>query len=905
MTNAQDNIVGGETDVIGQAPGNTILGNGVGVAISTTGAEGNIIQGNVIANSQGFISSGGGRGYGVEIIGSAANNQIGGNEKKDANSIHDNAAAGVFIDTGTGNAILHNQIFSNGALGGGLGIDLNTDLREPNQPPLTSSVGANNLQNYPVLYSATAGGSHEVEALLYSAANTTYTIEIFDGTTSVQDKDDAESFVGSATVTTNASGIALANIALPDNAATVGTFLIATATDPNGNTSEFSFPTPVLADSDGDGVPDVLESDGPNGGDANGDGIPDNQEANVATVQSAGSDPGFITLVATAGTTLENVRSLVNPSPNDAPPHSLFPFGFVDFTLTGLSPGAHVTVQMTLPGAAPLYYWRFGPTPDDPSPHWFDWLYDKQTDTGAEINGNSITLHFVDGARGDEDLTANGVIQDAGGPGFADPFTVTNTSDSGEGSLRQAILNANANPGQDEITFDIQGSGPHTIQPLSALPAITDSVIIDGLKQPPSEAGYDIEATTPLIELDGSQAGPGVDGLTIDSGNATIQGLVINRFSGAGIRIEASGSGEIDGNYIGTDISGAVARGNGSFGIVIDTAASNSGEVNFIGNRQPNDRNIISGNAAGGILIEGSQASLTVVESNYIGTQVDGVSPLGNGGPGILLNDGASSNNIGTGLPDQGNSIAFNAGAGVEILAAQGYLIEANSIFANGGLGIDLGGDGVTPNDPGDSDGLQNYPVLSHVASYGGLTYITGTLSSTPNSSFTLAFYTSATADPTGFGEGQSLLTSQSVNTDASGLATFDFGFLATVAPGSFITSTASLAGRGTSEFSAAIKLPASEVLTFTVNTTDDVNDAVPDPAHFSLREAILAANSHPGQDIIRFDLPGVDRTIAPLSPLPEITDPVIIDGTTQPGFAGLPLIELDARRRAPGLTGW
>src|SRR6266404_2912344 len=86
----------------------------------------------------------------------------------------------------------------------------------------------------------------------------------------------------------------------------------------------------------------------------------------------------------------------------------------------------------------------------------------------------------------------------------------------------------------------------------------------------------------------------------------------------------------------------------------------------------------------------------------------------------------------------------------------------------------------------------------------------------------------------------------------------------------------------------------------FRVNTPDDVNDAVPDPAHFSLGEAILAANSHPGQDVIHFDLPNLHRVISPLSPLPDITDPVIIDGTSQPGFAGLPLVELDGSQ-APG----
>src|SRR5262249_18160277 len=101
-------------------------------------------------------------------------------------------------------------------------------------------------------------------------------------------------------------------------------------------------------------------------------------------------------------------------------------------------------------------------------------------------------------------------------------FTVTNTNDSGTGSLRQAILDANANPGLDTITFAI-GSGPRTIAPLSPLPTITDRVVIDGTTQP----GY---AGAPLIELSGANAGSGADGLSITAGGSTVVALVINRF---------------------------------------------------------------------------------------------------------------------------------------------------------------------------------------------------------------------------------------------------------------------------------------------------------------------------------------------------------------------------------------
>jgi len=90
-------------------------------------------------------------------------------------------------------------------------------------------------------------------------------------------------------------------------------------------------------------------------------------------------------------------------------------------------------------------------------------------------------------------------------------FTVTNTNDAGAGSLRQAILDANANPRLDNINFSIPGAGPHTIQPLSASPTITDPAIIDGYTQAGASPntngpGYGLN-TVLMIELDGTNAG--------------------------------------------------------------------------------------------------------------------------------------------------------------------------------------------------------------------------------------------------------------------------------------------------------------------------------------------------------------------------------------------------------------
>src|SRR5690606_37182272 len=121
-------------------------------------------------------------------------------------------------------------------------------------------------------------------------------------------------------------------------------------------------------------------------------------------------------------------------------------------------------------------------------------------------------------------------------PGTAEvtaTFTVLNTNDSGFGSLRQAILNANAVPGRQRIDFAIEGPGPHTIAPLSPLPAITEAVFIDARSQP----GY---VSPPVIELAGhrlEEAPPFADGLTVYASQTHISGLAINRFPGAGIRV--------------------------------------------------------------------------------------------------------------------------------------------------------------------------------------------------------------------------------------------------------------------------------------------------------------------------------------------------------------------------------
>jgi hypothetical protein len=182
-------------------------------------------------------------------------------------------------------------------------------------------------------------------------------------------------------------------------------------------------------------------------------------------------------------------------------------------------------------------------------------------------------------------------------------LTVVNTSDSGAGSFRQAILDANNTPGANTISFAI-GTGVQTIKPVSALPAITNAVTIDATTQP----NY---AGKPLIVLDGSLAGANANGLTITAGSSIVRGLVIDNWSGDGIELSTNGNNQIQGNYIGTDATGGVAGAKAGYGIEVA-----SGLNNTIGGTAAGTGNLISGNIQGGIRLTGG--TVLVSETNAV-----------------------------------------------------------------------------------------------------------------------------------------------------------------------------------------------------------------------------------------------------------------------------------------------
>ncbi len=157
------------------------------------------------------------------------------------------------------------------------------------------------------------------------------------------------------------------------------------------------------------------------------------------------------------------------------------------------------------------------------------------------------------------------VLAVAVSPAFAATLTVTNTADSGAGSLRQAILDANGLAGADTINFNIAGAGVHTITPLSPLPAITGPVTIDGYSQSGAVENTDAAGFngTLLVELNGTSAGAGSVGLNLSGGDSSVRGLVIKRFNVNAIAVH-SDDNVIEGNFLGgrTGVSSWVSSRN-------------------------------------------------------------------------------------------------------------------------------------------------------------------------------------------------------------------------------------------------------------------------------------------------------------------------------------------------------
>lgn len=307
----------------------------------------------------------------------------------------------------------------------------------------------------------------------------------------------------------------------------------------------------------------------------------------------------------------------------------------------------------------------------------------------------------------------------------------------------------------------------------------------------------------------------------VQSDNNVIGGPVLaagNVIAG-GVGLGSANNCLVQNNRIGTDASGMVASSAAS-GISLggsshnfSTATNNSVTQNIIINSIIVNSPPVPVSAA----VRLSRTNSNTINANLIGVGADGKTRLGSQSHGISLRDFAGSNTIGGLNPGDGNIIVFDgpnqtstdpqAPAGITDAGSLGSpglnFINGNSISGNGGLGIDLAANGVTPNDAGDADGVQNYPVLSSATFANGTVRVTGLLNSLASTSFRVEFFGNDSADPSGYGQGQSYLGFTNVTTDGNGNASFDVTF-PVPASSTAISSTAT-GPTGTSEFSATI----------------------------------------------------------------------------------------------------
>ena len=331
---------------------------------------------------------------------------------------------------------------------------------------------------------------------------------------------------------------------------------------------------------------------------------------------------------------------------------------------------------------------------------------------GDQVFEEPIPIDLVGNARISGGVVDCGVFEFQHGV-TAQHILVTNTADSGPGSLREAIETANAASSPSAIDFQIPAGDPGwmdidsgraggdaeadvvVILPLSPLPTLSNQsfgIGIDGTTQ--TDFGGDTNPFGPEIVLDGSLAGdtPITAGIIIHTADNLVAGLSIHSFAGAGIKAWGTQAqhNTIQGNYLGTSPDGSSSLGNGS-GIHFEGGPSD----NIIGGSSPEERNLISGNAGFGIIISGHGADRNRVIGNYIGTDITGTVALPNEQDGLWIWYHAADTEIGGSLPGEGNLISGNARKGMWINGAPGTSVEGNLIGVDASGTAELGNTSV------------------------------------------------------------------------------------------------------------------------------------------------------------------------------------------------------------------
>jgi hypothetical protein len=425
---------------------------------------------------------------------------------------------------------------------------------------------------------------------------------------------------------------------------------------------------------------------------------------------------------------------------------------------------------------------------------------------GASTNtvgaGNTISGNQSSGVRISQAGTDGNVVE-----GSRIGLTVSGTAGVANGSSGVSIYGgAKSNrvggsaPGQGNVV-----SG-NTFAGVAISEAGTDLNVVEGNLIGTDAAGSAAVANSYGVGIFAGAASNRVGG-TVAGARNVISGNTNNGVNIAGLTTRLN---TVVGNYVGLRGTGVATLGNGGNGLQLYDQSSD----NTVGGTTAGSRNYFAGNVFAGVALSGSGTTANHVQGNTIGQNANGA-PAANAQRGVVLFNGSTANEIGGVAAGAGNVIANNTGQGVGIYDATttGNSILGNSISANSGIGIDLGGGsqiggGVTVNDAGDADsgpnGLQNYPVLTSATTAGAVTTVGGTLNSTATTTFRIEVFSSPTADPSGYGEGTTMLGSTTATTDGAGNAAFTLVAAQAVAPGGVVTATAISPVGDTSEFAAA-----------------------------------------------------------------------------------------------------
>lgn len=750
-----------------------------------------------------------------------------------------------------------NEIFDNGALG----IDLGDDGVTANDF-VDNDPGPNELQNYPTINKAdntTAQGSAinkvTVEGTLYSNVSSSFTLDFYySNACDPSGFGEGEVYVGSTTVNTNgAQGSAFFSIDFDNISGTnvvppTDSYLTATATDADGNTSEFSQCKVVTNES----TLTVNTNDDENDGTCNASHCSLREAINAAnsindpesgTILFDVSD-GYIKIGSALPSITQQVRILGTSQTGAACP--------VDEETSAV-----IYVHLDYVGGGTV-----------------DGLHLAAGSDNSQISGLAITNFTADGIQIDSDdnfIYCNhiGIAPDGQTPG---------------GNAESGI----------EVTGEENTIG-------GALATLRNVISANGTNGVHLSGGRFNDVVGNIIGLEASGKNPvgnKRDGVRVESslynsvGGSTVSERNIisgNSLNGAYVN-STNQAVSFKGNYIGLTLDGKNAAGNDTNGVHIS-----GGFLNSVGGANVGDGNIISSNGGAGVRLDGG-ANVVTVQGNIIGRSIASESALPNSDHGIILNGNGTSNNL---IAD--NIVANNARDGVRVFSDSGNKISQNSIFDNGQLGIDIGSDGVQVNDSGDGDSgantLINFPEL--LISADNLTVV-GTLDSTANSNYTIEFFHNTSCDLSDNGEGERYIGSHDVTLPADGTFQFTAVFYYPDVPvGDFVTATTTDADGNTSEFSNCLQVTDAFIVNATNDLARDLGDGQCNAstgsalggASCTLRGALEEANTAnlPSRTIyfaIEGDAP---HTISPDTALPSVASSVILDGVTYQADASCP----------------